>query len=1146
MKSQSRIYIYVQDHKLKPYVEANVQIRRFQAKKWRKVLYDKTIEQFVLKGLDPGKYELRVQGKKGWEDDLRIIKLHAGDNFMHSTLAPSTAPYYLAAEGEKVYFQPDENKILLYAQGRDLHKKLPKLIKKMGLDLGKPVVPLGQEAEHDNASFLISLPESSGERDKTLIELQNTIDNIFPNAGLTGGLAAPMFRGEEIIEGLTNELIVKFKSEVTEAEAERIAKRYRFQVLRKITYLGNAYLWRSAKLPTYDLINISHELMEQFPVLYAEPNIIFQISADAFDPNDFLYPEQQHFQVINADDAWDTLDDINVNVQSGSTNVTIAVVDSGVDPTHPDFTGNLSDGTNKISANFDFVNMANQAFVNLGSNHGTQCASSAAGAFNNGLGASGLAGNCHLIGIRQPRSWTGLAMADAWIWAAGFQTGSVNPNFPPKLAKGADVISNSWGVNGGALTPAIKDAVDFLTVYGRGGKGCVVCFSIGNNGYIDFTTNGALRRMYANYERTIAVGASINQNPTNPVPQSDHADQNGNVANLPAVLDTRAYYSPYGPSLDIVAPSHTANLWNPNTPLDMIVSAVRVNQGNWTGQAVASTNTTAPLVAGNTIINVNNSAGFVVGEFTLIGTPGVAPREFVLINAVGIGQLTVDALQNAYAIGTQVSTGPNDYSRAFGGTSHSCPTIAGAAALILSLRPELTWVQVREILRTTAVRIDAGQANAIGRWVDNDGDGVAEFSRWYGYGRLDVDAAVIAARDLDDVPDVVVRDNLDDNGTVPSGGWHAHSPDIWVRKADDPIPALAYNVNPPHENPVRGQDNYVFMRVKNVGAATTNEVYLRTMITHYPGFEFRYPNEWQPTTRPGAVVPNPLVTGTYLIGEERIDNLADDADIIVKMTWTANLIPPQNVLVAGVNVKWHPCILAEVSPHDGPAPAGATFDVKRDNNLAHRNIRIDEPADSDDFAVAVVAGTSDAAGIDAVIVDRSMLPTDYQVFVRIADERHMLNWLELLKAGELSAVGPLPGGLFEKPEQEPEWPEKTFAESCCKVTLLDPARIGIECCDGNALVVKAPARTEIEMLCRSGIEALGHPNLRLGKYQGQQVILFDGGSHALKLPLHLASNEFVPIVLGLARPSGKRNLGILKATQVRADGELSPGYAIEG
>ena len=71
----------------------------------------------------------------------------------------------------------------------------------------------------------------------------------------------------------------------------------------------------------------------------------------------------------------------------------------------------------------------------------------------------------------------------------------------------------------------------------------------------------------------------------------------------------------------------------------------------------------------------------------------------------------------------------------FGGTSAAAPTVAAAAALMLSVNPELTWIQLRDILRETAVMIDPDNDDSIGQWEDG-------FSQWYGYGRLDIEAAV--------------------------------------------------------------------------------------------------------------------------------------------------------------------------------------------------------------------------------------------------------------------------------------------------------------------------------------------------------------------------------------------------------------------
>jgi len=684
--------------------------------------------------------------------------------------------------------------------------------------------------------------------------------------------------------------------------------------------------------PSYDILKSVEILLQNPSVVYAEPNLTFTIEADGYTPNDPLWSQLSHLRLIRADDAWDLLDNVNIDIRGGSSTITIGIIDPvGVAPNHPDLTANLTDGTSKLitSVNFARNPIIAQTVADLANDHGTQCAGSAAAAFDNNQGITGVAPNCHLIGAKIGSISTTALMADVFMWVGGFLNGNSTPGFPTSTpSKAADIISGSLGTNGLALSNTMRDCFGFLTTYGRGGKGCVLCFSIGNNGYIDFTdpTNSSFRA-FPTYEKTIAVGASINNNPTNPVAHSDNPDPSGNTTNIATAVDTRALYSPYGATAlrkpDLVAPSNTA-FYTVNV-IDPIPSVVRVGTG------------------------------------TIDGCPGVPIC--------------------------------NDYATTFGGTSHATPTVAGAIALILSARPSLSWIQVQEILRQTCMRINAGQTNTIGRWQDLDGDGLDDYSCWYGAGRINVNEAVTRALNPTlPLADVYVRDNLADSGSVPSSGEWWASPDIWVTKdSSTPIPALAWTDPAPHENPERDHDNAVFCRVSNRGNAIAPMVYVRAMITHWPGLEFIYPNDFLPSINTDISIPNPLIPATYLIGEIRLDNLLVGANQIVKFVWQEALIPPETVMVSGVTVIWHPCLLVEASPHDGPNSATSlSAPIKGDNNIAQRNVHIVNLGDlQSDAYVGMIVGTRDKKGISMLILDVSKLKGVTALNLHFDDEKIM-------------------------------------------------------------------------------------------------------------------------------------------------------------
>ena len=94
------------------------------------------------------------------------------------------------------------------------------------------------------------------------------------------------------------------------------------------------------------------------------------------------------------------------------------------------------------------------------------------------------------------------------------------------------------------------------------------------------------------------------------------------------------------------------------------------------------------------------------------------------------------------------------YTATFNGTSSAAPVLSGAVALILKANPALTWRDVKHILATTSDQVDASKSNIISTinggpfisvpaWTTN-GAG-HKFHQWYGFGRVNVGAAVSAA-----------------------------------------------------------------------------------------------------------------------------------------------------------------------------------------------------------------------------------------------------------------------------------------------------------------------------------------------------------------------------------------------------------------
>ncbi|HZQ97612.1 MAG TPA: S8 family peptidase [Chloroflexota bacterium] len=135
-------------------------------------------------------------------------------------------------------------------------------------------------------------------------------------------------------------------------------------------------------------------LLQRDPdVLAAAPSYVR--SVQEVTPNDPMYPQQWWLPKIDAPAAWSTT--------TGSPSVKVAVLDSGVELTHPDLSPNIADGTNTLGEDPQQVaedGCANTTTVQDDFGHGTHVSGIVAAVGNNAVGVAGVAWNVRILPVK--------------------------------------------------------------------------------------------------------------------------------------------------------------------------------------------------------------------------------------------------------------------------------------------------------------------------------------------------------------------------------------------------------------------------------------------------------------------------------------------------------------------------------------------------------------------------------------------------------------------------------------------------------------------------------------------------------------------------------------------------------------------------
>ena len=369
-----------------------------------------------------------------------------------------------------------------------------------------------------------------------------------------------------------------------------------------------APLASSAELRTCDA---AAQLSQQAGVRCASPNYMLHATVQ---PNDPLYVRQWHYPQINLPQAWD--------LTQGSTNVIVAVLDTGIARQHPEFAGRLIDGFDMISnpaaardgdGRDPNPEDAGDLETPQGSSfHGTHVAGTIGANGNNGVGVAGVDWNCKLMIVRVLGQGGGSIddIANGVLFAARLANGS--GQLPPQRA---DVINMSLG--GPGLSAVFEQACIAAT-----NAGVLIVAAAGND-------NSAQLSSPAAFDSVLSVGATD-------------------------LVRQRAPYSNFATTVDIWAPGGDMSVdRNGDGFPDGVLSCISNDQGQFFFKFENGTSMASPHVAGVAALVKARNPALTAGQIRTILTTTA-----VLVNGLPNNGRLVDALAAVQAAGGGAVTSP--------------------------------------------------------------------------------------------------------------------------------------------------------------------------------------------------------------------------------------------------------------------------------------------------------------------------------------------------------------------------------------------------------------------------------------------------------------------------------------------------------
>lgn len=348
---------------------------------------------------------------------------------------------------------------------------------------------------------------------------------------------------EDYIESNENELIVKFK------EVDGSADKYSSLADDSESIDSHTRLIR---VGDEDLDGLIEKLEKDPSIDYVERNYIYKQTSL---PNDPYYHHLWHLDNIQAESAWR-------QVTCDQEELVVAVIDSGIDPSHPDLKNRIAQG------GYNFLEDSWNIYDYNG--HGSFVAGIISAEANNSYGITGLAGQSNIKVLP-------LLVSD---FKGDSTVYDIVRAIDYSIEQDVDVINLSLG--GPNYSQAFKDAID------RALRADIVVVAAAGNEALK-----ANDIFYpASYEGVLSVGATDKNN-------------------------KRADFSTYNDYLDLVAPGHNILSTSP---------ASKFSYGSGSSYAGPMVSATAALLRGaNPNLSVEEIGDILISTAEDLGSPGKDP-----------------------------------------------------------------------------------------------------------------------------------------------------------------------------------------------------------------------------------------------------------------------------------------------------------------------------------------------------------------------------------------------------------------------------------------------------------------------------------------------------------------------------------------